>query len=263
MSRRNENRPGYKKTKLGWLPFEWDLQSLRQLARKPVSNGIFKRPHEYGSGVLILNVLDTYRGIIVDCFSLERVQINNRELLNYKNEYGDIFFVRSSLKLEGIGNCCVYLDLKTESVFECHLIRFRPDLSRIEPLFAAYLCRSSIVRRQLMVFSQTTTMTTLPQKELEKCLLPLPQFEEQKKSPKSFPPGTPPSSRPVSSSKPKSAAKKPSCRNCSPGKNDCRVLQKQRTEILTVFLTCPPIGSARESEKLPWIVLNGIHNGIN
>ena len=181
MSSRNENRPGYKKTKLGWLPFEWDLQSLRQLARKPVSNGIFKRPHEYGSGVLILNVLDTYRGIIVDCFSLERVQINNRELLNYKNEYGDIFFVRSSLKLEGIGNCCVYLDLKTESVFECHLIRFRPDLSRIEPLFAAYLCRSSIVRRQLMVFSQTTTMTTLPQKELEKCLLPLPQFEEQKK----------------------------------------------------------------------------------
>lgn len=181
MKDRNENKPGYKKTKVGWIPRDWNFLPLKRLAHQPLINGLFKRPHEYGLGTLLVNATDTYKGIKIDPTSLGRVQTSQDELAKYKNLYGDLFFVRSSLKLEGIGNCCVYLDDQTHSVFECHLIRFRPDQSKIDPLFAAYLFKSSEVRKQILSFAQTTTMTTLPQGDFKRCMLPLPPFSEQKK----------------------------------------------------------------------------------
>ena len=181
MSKLNENRPGYKKTKMGWIPRDWNFVLLSRLGQQPLINGLFKRPHEYGSGTLLVNVTDTYKGIKIDTASLGRVMTSQVELAKYRNLCGDLFFVRSSLKLEGIGNCCVYLDDQIQSVFECHLIRFRPDQSKVDPLFAAYLFKSSKVRKQVLSFAQTTTMTTLPQGDFKRCMLPLPALPEQKK----------------------------------------------------------------------------------
>lgn len=181
VSKRNENRPGYKKTKVGWIPEKWECQNLRRVAYKGLVNGIFKRPHEYGSGTLLVNVIDTYRGLVIDPTNLGRVRTSLNEIERYANQHGGLFFVRSSLKLEGVGNCGVLLDDQTQSVFECHLIRFRPDLNKVDPLFVAYLCRSSNIWKQMLAFAQTTTMTTLPQSCLERCLLPIPPPPEQKK----------------------------------------------------------------------------------
>lgn len=177
----NENRPGHKKTKAGLIPEEWEYIPLRKVAQQPFINGIFKPPNEHGSGTLLINVIDTYKRIIVDVDQLNRVYTTSAELMKYGNRHGDLFFVRSSLKLEGVGNCCVLLDDETPSIFECHLIRYRPDLSKVDPLFAAYLCRSPNIRKQLLSFAQTTTMSTIPQGYLEGCMLPLPPIPEQKK----------------------------------------------------------------------------------
>jgi type I restriction enzyme S subunit len=178
---RNENRPRYKKTKLGWIPADWECIALRYLAKEPVVNGLFKRPHEYGSGTLLVNVIDTYNNIVIDVGSLDRVQTSENEIKKYANESGDLFFVRSSLKLEGIGNCCVLFEDQIQSVFECHLIRYRPDQTKLDPLYTTYQCTFHSLRKQLMRSAQTTTMTTLPQSEVEKCLIPLPPLPEQKK----------------------------------------------------------------------------------
>jgi hypothetical protein len=34
MSKRNENRPGYKKTKVGWIPKEWEIPLLDTIAMR-------------------------------------------------------------------------------------------------------------------------------------------------------------------------------------------------------------------------------------
>jgi len=181
VSKRNENRPGYKRTKVGWIPEEWKCQNLRRVAYQGLVNGLFKRPNEYGSGTLLVNVIDTYVGLEINPNKLGRVRTSLNEIERYANQHGDLFFVRSSLKLEGVGNCAVLLDDQTQSVFECHLIRFRPDLNKVDPLFVAYLCRSSNIRKQMLAFAQTTTMTTLPQSCLERCILPIPPLPEQNK----------------------------------------------------------------------------------
>jgi hypothetical protein len=33
MSKRNENRPGYKKTKVGWIPEEWELRPVKKFGK--------------------------------------------------------------------------------------------------------------------------------------------------------------------------------------------------------------------------------------
>lgn len=39
MSKRNKNRPGYKKTKVGWIPKEWESGQLQSLgALGPLEN---------------------------------------------------------------------------------------------------------------------------------------------------------------------------------------------------------------------------------
>ena len=45
MKDRNENKPGYKKTKVGWIPEEWECKELRRVVSQPLMNGIFKRPN--------------------------------------------------------------------------------------------------------------------------------------------------------------------------------------------------------------------------
>jgi hypothetical protein len=34
MSKRNENRPGYKKTKVGWIPENWMVKSFGTILKK-------------------------------------------------------------------------------------------------------------------------------------------------------------------------------------------------------------------------------------
>ena len=127
-----------------------------------------------------------------------------------------------------------------------------------DPLFIFYLLKSLDFSR----FSDKTGVPGVNRNDLHLIRAIHPLSRNRKKSLKSFPPGTLPSSRPASSSMPKSAAKKPSCSNCSPGKSGCMVLQKQSTERNTVFLTYRPIGSVRGLEKLPGNVLSEIHNEI-
>lgn len=63
MNIRNENRPGYKKTKVGWIPEEWEVKKLSEVCRYPVSgfsanntdNSI--NPHSKFKGVLKLSCI--------------------------------------------------------------------------------------------------------------------------------------------------------------------------------------------------------------
>jgi len=45
---KNENRPGYKKTKVGWIPEEWELVSLKDITDR-ISDGIHTTPRYVGS----------------------------------------------------------------------------------------------------------------------------------------------------------------------------------------------------------------------
>ena len=99
--------PQTKTLGLDWLPeipAHWEVKKLKNILVNSVINGLLKKKEEFGDGTLFVNVTDLYMiGNTVDVSKLDRVRTTATEINTFGLRPNDIFFVRSSLKLEGIG----------------------------------------------------------------------------------------------------------------------------------------------------------------
>lgn len=163
------------------MPADWNRHELADIAFGGIANGVFKQRSSFGHGTALINVMDTYRSLRVSLSSLERVDVTAEEEKRFSALPGDLFFVRSSLKKEGIGNCCILLDTEEPCVFDCHLMRVRPNQSLVEPLFLAIASTAGRFRADIIASSGTTTMTTLSQQQLGSVKVILPPLSEQRK----------------------------------------------------------------------------------
>jgi type I restriction enzyme S subunit len=165
---------------LGNVPAHWEVVRLKAVLSRPLRNGLFKRKDAFGAGVPLVNVADVYRDSYqIDPASLERVQTSPGEARTYQVQPGDLFFVRSSLKLEGTGRSAVALGCDAESVFECHLVQARPHLGRVAPLLLAYQLNSFALRHYLISRANVVTIATIAQDVLASCPVLLPPRSEQ------------------------------------------------------------------------------------
>ncbi len=165
---------------LGRIPRHWQVKRLKYMVRGGLVNGVFKTKEHFGEGVKLINVVDIYqKDSRVDFEQLERVVLSPSEVRVYAVEPGDIFFVRSSLKLEGVAASALIDGVPEPAVFECHLVKIRPVVPQIRPRFMAYYLNSTTVRHRLVSLAQTTTMTTIGQGELAGLEVTLPPMEEQ------------------------------------------------------------------------------------
>lgn len=175
--------PDYKNSGVEWLgdvPAQWEIKAFRRVIQKSLSNGIFKKKEDFGRGVLLINVFDIYRhNFKVDYLSLDRVDCNAAELVSYAVDAGDLFFVRSSLKYEGISVVAVADSCLEAVVYECHLIRARPNSAFFDGRYGSYLFNSTIYRAIMISKAKLTTMTTIDQEAISSTLIPVPALYEQ------------------------------------------------------------------------------------
>ena len=171
----------FKQTEIGEIPEEWRILPLVRLSEDGIRNGVFKKKSEFGSGVRLINVFDVYQNLQVAPSALRRVNVTPNERDKFSARPGDLFFVRSSLKKEGIGKCCVVTKTDEPLVFECHIMRVRVRQSQADPLFLAYQCDSNGFRRRLMARAKTVTMTTIDQTGLGSLSIAYPPLEEQRR----------------------------------------------------------------------------------
>ena len=80
---------------------------LGELILCDISNGIFRKREQFGSGLPLINVTDCYLGFRVPVSRLERVRVDDSEYVSFSAEPGDVIFNRSSLVLSGIGHACL------------------------------------------------------------------------------------------------------------------------------------------------------------
>ena len=166
---------------LGDIAAHWQVMALRRLAPELATNGIFKKNEDFGEGVPLVNVGDLYScDFCVDSTKLERVRCTDDEVAQYRVEPGDLFLVRSSLKLEGIARFALARDISEPTVFECHVVRLRPDLNACCPKFLVYYLNSSRVRQSFIARAKSTTMTTIDQGEVLATLAVCPPLNEQR-----------------------------------------------------------------------------------
>lgn len=165
---------------LGDVPEHWKVMPIRRVIAAPLLNGIFKKKEEFGSGVLLINVFDIYRpDFKVDFDSLDRVKCDPGETSNYEVLSGDLFFVRSSLKQEGIAVVAMADSCSEPVVYECHLIRARPNRQVLNGRFGSYVLNSVVYRSAMVAKAKITTMTTIDQEAILSTELPIPPISEQ------------------------------------------------------------------------------------
>jgi type I restriction enzyme, S subunit len=166
---------------LGEIPAHWGIRRVKHVVVGGLVNGLFKKQDQFGSGVKLINVVDLYRdNFIVDFENLERVEAEPRELDAYSALAGDIFFVRSSLKLEGVAASACLAELEEPAVFECHLVRVRPSRKVVTPEYLVNYLNSSMTRQRLVSLAETTTMTTIAQPKLASIEVLVPPLPEQR-----------------------------------------------------------------------------------
>ena len=175
--------PAYKPSGVKWLgevPAHWEIARLKTALSRPAQNGLFKKKDQFGHGVALINVADVYgERFQIDPSSLQRVQASPDELHRFHVESGDIFFVRSSLKLEGTGRSAIAISCGADTVFECHLVQIRPNRNRVNPQYLVTQLNSYSTRHHLISRANVVTMATIAQNTISSCPVVIPPRLEQ------------------------------------------------------------------------------------
>lgn len=169
----------FKDSPVGRIPTEWEVDTLINLSSNGINNGIFNDPKKVGKGYKLINVVEMYKGFGVEVKTLKLQDCSEKIFNKNKVEYGDVFFTRSSLKLEGIAFCNINLSHDDDITYDGHLMRVRPDSSRVLPKYLAYYCLSDFARKSFMANAKHSTMTTIGQADIAPLSVSLPPLEEQ------------------------------------------------------------------------------------
>lgn len=169
----------FKKTELGEIPNEWEIIQLNDIFT--FKNGINFTAEQKGSaGVLTIDVLNMFSENIYP--KLDNLYRVNKEVTNdYILNKGDLLFVRSSVKKEGIG-WVVLFDGFSEPVSFCgFIIRARPNQQKVLSEYLVHYLRSNLSREQMFNYCGKGANTNINQESLSKIFVMVPKIEEQQK----------------------------------------------------------------------------------
>lgn len=165
---------------------EWQEGLLKDLSVGRLSNGAFNDPKLVGKGYRLINVVDIYEPVQINVDSLRRLDASCKDFDKFRVECGDLFFTRSSLKLEGIAHCARYRSECTDVMWECHIMRCKPNKNLMDSDYLYEFCHSYNARKHFMKYAKTGTMTTIDQAGIGCLSVPVPPLPEQRKIAKIF-----------------------------------------------------------------------------
>ena len=140
------------------LPDGWKECNLGEIGS--FKNGINKSKEFFGVGFPFINLLDVFGKESLSNPKLHLVRVGNQELESYNLKEGDILFVRSSVKPEGVGQTCVLMNDLPDTVYSGFLIRFRVQNNILYKHFSKYCFysnyfRISLIRKAVLVLTRT------------------------------------------------------------------------------------------------------------
>lgn len=175
-----ENKKGYKKTKLGWIPENWEIFKLGDFGT--FKNGISKGGKHFGFGTPIIGLNDVFdKYYITKNNPNSLVNATAQELLDFNLKKGDVLFVRSSVKPEGVGMPCVVESNLEKTTFSGFLIRFRDNEGLLDNKFKRYCFLLEYFRHKLLAKSTISANTNINQPSLSSLNVIIPCLKEQEK----------------------------------------------------------------------------------
>jgi len=158
-------------------PKGWIVRPLGELA-KSFQNGIGKGKEYYGSGEKVANISDLYKAARFAPEEYSLLDVSLEEVAKYRLARGDLLFVRSSVKREGVAYCSMY-DSDEVCLFGSFMIRMIVDDLKVLPEFLSLQLRMPSQRVCLVNASNTATITNISQDGLSGIEVVVPPISEQ------------------------------------------------------------------------------------
>ena len=162
---------------------DWEQRKLGDLGS--LKNGMNFSKDEMGIGFPFVNLQDIFGKSIVTKHSLGKAQASASQLRNYNLLKGDVLFVRSSVKLEGVGQAAVVPSDFINTTYSGFLIRFR-DQNNLDDNFKSQIFKTRNIRTQIMSKATDSANKNISQPSLSKLKIVFPNKMEQEKIGKLF-----------------------------------------------------------------------------
>ena len=155
---------------------EWEEFQLENLGE--FKNGMNMDKDSMGFGNPFVNIQHIFESTEVTKHNLELVNATNKQKKDYNLLKGEVLFVRSSVKLEGVGDTAVLVDDIEGATYSGFLIRFRSNIN-LSLDYKKVMFSIPLVRKQILANATTSANTNINQESLKKILILLPKYEEQ------------------------------------------------------------------------------------
>ncbi|MBZ0203660.1 MAG: restriction endonuclease subunit S [Ignavibacteria bacterium] len=143
----------------------WEKKKLGEIG--DFKNGINKSSEDFGFGYPFVNLLDVFGKTKINSNShLDLINANESDRKNYELREGDVLFIRSSVKPEGVGLTVLIEKNLVNTVFSGFIIRFR-DKGFLSNEFKEHCFLSSDFRNRLIANSTVSANTNINQDALK------------------------------------------------------------------------------------------------
>ena len=143
-------------------------------------NGMNFDKSAMGHGHPFINLQNIFGKTVVDDKDLGLAVSSEKQRNEYNLLKGDILFIRSSVKPEGVGEAALVPKNFENTTFSGFIIRFRPHIT-IDDEFKRVIFATKTVRNQIMALATSSANTNINQISLGKIIIELPELSEQSK----------------------------------------------------------------------------------
>jgi type I restriction enzyme S subunit len=150
----------------------WKVKKLGEIGS--FKNGINKSSNDFGFGSPFVNLMDVFgKTRISSNKHLGLINSNDAERKLYNLKEGDVVFIRSSVKPDGVGLTCVIKNNLKDTVFSGFIIRFR-DYDFLTTEFKEYCFYTTAFRSKLLSNSTVSANTNINQEALKNLTISFP-----------------------------------------------------------------------------------------
>ena len=157
---------------------DWEQRKLGELGS--LKNGMNFSKEAMGHGFPFINLQNIFGNNVIDVNKMELADATEKQLLEYSLLKGDVLFVRSSVKLEGVGEAALVPETLENTTYSGFIIRFRDEYG-LNNDFKKYIFGTQKVRNQIMAQATNSANKNISQGVLENLTFEVPSFDEQAK----------------------------------------------------------------------------------
>ena len=171
----------HQRKRLGWLKVgknDWEQRKLGELGS--LKNGMNFSKEAMGIGFPFVNLQNIFGNNVIDVSNLGKAMASDSQLKDYNLLNGDVLFVRSSVKLEGVGEAALVPQTLDNTTYSGFIIRFRDEYG-LDNNFKRFVFGIESVRNQIMSQATNSANKNISQSVLENLELAIPSKSEQQK----------------------------------------------------------------------------------